>query len=398
MKVDIIQLASQIPQSPKVAQGRGGWMDWGKGNDYPQGLAEMVNFSPTHQAIIKTKARLTAGTGFTGLPEVDEFNRTRGESLDNILTKIGADEVTFGGFALQIIWSKGMINGGFRITEIHHMDFSNVRLSSPDKETGKIGAVYISKDWAVNSPITQRVPLYNPDTAAIEPLQILYVQQYTPGQNVYPSPDYSSAINYINLDYEISKFHLNYVANGMTPGLAVMVPEIPNDEERAQLKRDLQNRYTGTDNAGRIMVFFGNDENSMPKIQDIASGASSDIYNTLNDITAQKIITAHRLVSPVLAGLPGAGGIGSTGQEIATAHEIFLKTVIEPSYQQPIILAFEMLFLQNGVNVELGIENKKPIQNIFSESLLADIATDDELREMAGLPPLSEIQKLPPLV
>ena len=50
-----------------------------------------------------------------------------------------------------------------------------------------------------------------------------------------------------------------------------------------------------------------------------------------------------------------------------------------------------MLFNQNGVEVELGIENKKPIQNIFSESLLADIATDDELREMAGLPPLSEI-------
>ena len=51
-----------------------------------------------------------------------------------------------------------------------------------------------------------------------------------------------------------------------------------------------------------------------------------------------------------------------------------------------------MLFLQNGVEVELSIENKQPVQNIFSESLLADIATTDELRAMAGLPPLADVE------
>jgi hypothetical protein len=392
MEFEIIELTAKVPQRPTVEFTKRGFIRWGNDNDYPQQVAEMVNFSTTHQAIIKSKAILTAGTGFVGLPEVDEFNKDTTESLNDVLRKVAADQVTFKGFALQIIWTAGQVNGAFRISEIHHLDFSKIRLGVPN-ENGIIESVFVSADWTARRASQKQIPIYNPENAATEKLQILYVTEYTPGLNFYPSPDYSAAINYINLDYEVSKYHINYVCNGMTPGVAVMVPEMPNEEERRKLKRDLQNRYTGTDNAGRIMVFFAEDADNMVKVQDIASGGSADIYNALNDITTQKIITGHRLTSPVLAGLSGGvGNLGSNGSEIATAHEIFLKSVIEPSYQMPIIEAFEMLFLQNGVDVELSIENKQPVQNIFSESLLADIATTDELREMAGLPPLGDVE------
>lgn len=388
MKVEIIELKQNVPQRPTVEFSRGGWIDWGKDNLYPQQLAEMVDFSPTHQAIIKNKAQLTAGTGFNGLPEMDVFNKEGGESLNNILRKAAADQVTYLGYSLQIIWNRA----GDAVAEIHHIDFSKVRLGKPD-EKGKIHNCFISSNWEERKPEIKQVPLFDPEKAKDSPLQILYVIGYTPGHNFYPSPDYAAAVNYINLDYEISKYHINYVANGMTPGLAVMVPEIPSAEERRKLKRDIERRYTGTNNAGRIMVFFSDDPATMVKVQDIASGGSADIYNTLNEITTQKIITAHRLASPVLAGLSGgSGNLGSNAGEIATAHEIYMTSVIEPSYQKPIIEGFEMLFAVNGFDVQLTIENKKPLQNVFSESLLADIATVDELREMAGLPPLSEVE------
>ena len=378
-----IDLSHAVPQRPSIKiDGRKPWVQWGAGNLYPSGVAEMLHFSTIHNAIIILKSELTAGDGFLYPEDYTPPPANKLESIDEVMAKNAFDKVTFNGFALQVVWGRGAV-GKRQIAELYHQDVTTIRAGKPN-ESGLITEYFLSPDWSntrKNPP--KRLPAFNP----LEPeaTQLLFVFDYTPGLNFYPSPDYSGAINYINLDYEISKFHLNNIKNGLTPSLLINIPEVPTPQERQQIKWDFEQQYRGSENAGKFMLTFSQGSDYSPTVQTISTNNNADVYNTLEQITTQKIITGHRLASPVLAGLPGgASSLGSNAGEIVAANQYFLSTVIKP-YQDSLENTFEMLLKFMGEPVEeLIISNRQPIENIFSEGLLADILTTDELRNIIG--------------
>ena len=87
---------------------------------------------------------------------------------------------------------------------------------------------------------------------------------------------------------------------------------------------------------------------------------ADDYYTVLNDTVSQKILTAHRITSPMLLGIKSNTGLGNNAEEIETAYRLFLNTVVLP-YQQSILSVFEGLLEFNYGDVNIGVVQKNPL-------------------------------------
>jgi hypothetical protein len=65
------------------------------------------------------------------------------ENVSEVMRKVALDYMIFGGFALNVIWSKDRKS----IAEIYHVDFSRIRSGKINPETDKIDCYYYSPDW-----------------------------------------------------------------------------------------------------------------------------------------------------------------------------------------------------------------------------------------------------------
>ena len=190
-----------------------------------------------------------------------------------------------------------------------------------------------------------------------EPAQIYYFKPYTTGLDYYPLPDYMGAIKTIELDVQVDNFHNNNLKNGLAPSLAITTFTDANEEERETIERMLRTAYSGTDNAGSLMYMDVANRDQMPEIVPIPQNGADGYYTTVNDMVTQKILTGHRITSPMLVGIKTAGQLGGR-DELLDAYSHFLTTVIYPM-QSDILKTFEEIFKINGVDTTLGVEQIK---------------------------------------
>ena len=76
-------------------------------------------------------------------------------------------------------------------------------------------------------------------------------------------------------------------------------------------------------------------------------------FTDLNDMVTQKILTGHRITSPMLLGIKTEGQLGGRA-ELLDAYQHFLTTVIYPM-QSDILKTFERIFKINGIDTTLGV-------------------------------------------
>jgi hypothetical protein len=75
----------------------GGYIEFGKKNDYPNYLVDLFTKSAKHNAIIKSKVNYITGNGFKPIDEADEVAKqfidkpNPFESLNDILKKVSTD-------------------------------------------------------------------------------------------------------------------------------------------------------------------------------------------------------------------------------------------------------------------------------------------------------------------
>jgi hypothetical protein len=95
-----------------------------------------------------------------------------------------------------------------------------------------------------------------------------------------------------------------------------------------------------------------------PVITPIASNGTDEYYTTINDLVTQKILTAHRITSPMMLGIKTEGQLGGR-DETMDAYLLFTNTVVRP-FQQAILDCFDEIFKINyGNDYILGVEQLK---------------------------------------
>ena len=145
----------------------------------------------------------------------------------------------------------------------------------------------------------------------------------------------------------------------MMPSVAVSFTNgVPSEEERDIIYRQLDAKYSSTNNAGKWFLFFSENPETAPIITPIPNNASDAWYSQMAPQIEQTILTAHRITSPMILGIKEAGQLGGR-QELLDAYNLFLEVVIKP-IQEELIDAFEkVLFLRDKKITKLSVEQNQ---------------------------------------
>ncbi len=354
----------------------------GEDNMFPQHLIEMYNKSSVNAACVNAIVEGVIGGGLTANEEIYlQKANSAGDSWNDLFAKCALDFKLHGSFSLEIVYS----NDRTRL-EAYHIDFSTLRAEEKNKY-GHIPGYFISDKWDKknrfsgvvykNEDDIDYLPVYNPDKKEEEPHQIYVHRDYRPGQSYYPLPDYVAALRIIELDTSIDDFHVNNIKNGLTPSLSITTFTNGSVEQLREIEQQLQQNYSGTNNAGSLIYMDVPEKEMAPVITPINSNGTDTYYTTINDLVMQKILTAHRITSPMLLGIKEAGQLGGRA-ELIDAHLLFLNLVILP-YQQEMLKCFEMIMEFNYPDVVLGISQKRLLEDgEQDEEIIVDQETTDE--------------------
>lgn len=354
-------------QLPKIEEKKGKeWIDFGGNNLYPQLLIELYNNSAMHHTAVDAKIQGIVGEGFKLFG--DEFVNSHGETIDEIFEKITLDQVLFGGYALNVIWSRD----GENIAEIFHLPFNNVR-SGVLNEDEQIEEYYYSSDWAKyrkHRPVAY--PAFSTtDNTGDNASQIYYCYDYTVGNYYYPLPSYVGALNDIDTDARISRFHRSNLQQGLAPSMMLTFRNgIPTADEQTEIWRDIEKTFAGEDNAGKFFVNFA-EPGREPTVEAIQN-ANDTYYVTLEERVTSRILTSHKISSPLLLGIKDASGFSNNADEINTAYNHFMGTVIVPE-QKKLVKSFNKMINMTGKTIKLEIEPAEILYTVNVDGAPQDI-------------------------
>ena len=326
-----------VPVFSEVLQ-RYDWVFYGENNLLPQYFIELYDNCAIHKAVVTSKVNQIMGDGLVSLNNpmatINLINPT--ETVSDVMKKATLDFILFGGFALNIVWSKDRKS----IAEIYHIDFSRVRSGKLNKDD-KIECYYYSADWRnIKKFPPEEYPCFNQEEG--EPSQIYYFKTYVPSMTYYPIPDWSAGQRSIETDIELKNFYMRNLRSGMVPSLFMSFNNgIPPEEEQRILTRALEEQYAGSDNAGQAIISFNENADSAPVITQIPRNDNDTYYSTVSEDILRSILSSHRVSSAELFGIATAGKLGGAN-EITEHSEYFRKMVIQP-YQNEIIPVFNKL-------------------------------------------------------
>lgn len=315
------------------------WVFYGTNNLLPQYFIELYDNCAIHKAIVKSKVNQIMGDDVYSNDNPDSIWElvNEDENIVDIMRKCALDFMLFGGFALNIVWSKDRKT----IAELYHLDFSRVRSGKVNENTDKVDKYFYSPAWENTRKYPPKdYPAFN--SKEKDPCQIFYFKIYQPGLSYYPVPDWSAGQRSIEIDVEIKNFHMNNLRAGMTPSLWINYNNgIPGEEEQRILTRALTAQYGGSDNAGQAIISFNESKEQSPDIVQIPRNDHDSYYQSLYEDISRSILSSHRVSSAELFGISTPGKLGSRN-EIIDHSEYFRKMVIMP-YQDEMLPVFNKL-------------------------------------------------------
>jgi|TARA_R110002020_G_scaffold172782_2_gene363242 hypothetical protein len=401
MKDTIISIDLATETAPQIGEVRGrDYIEYGAENWrnlYPQFLIDLYYNSSTNAAIINATSEMIAGEDLViddenerdldAIVRLKKFmaNANSNETLHEVVKKAAFDFKLQGAFALNIVWNQDRTE----IAEIYHIGVEKIRCEKAN-EMGRVTGYYVSADWSnrrANKPY--RVPAFNPkDRTSAN--QILYTGLYSPGMAAYYTPDYLAANNWSLIDQKVAEFHLHNINSGFTGSFLLNFSNgIPSHEERLQLERSITEKFTGASNSGKFVLTFSDDKTRTPEINAITPSDLDKQFLALQELLVQNILTGHRVTSPTLMGIRSSSGLGNNADEINSAANFYLNTVVKP-FQEHIIMVLRKLFTVNNMDMPISFVQLKPITTRFTNQDLMAVMTQDEIREELGLPPLKE--------
>jgi hypothetical protein len=358
---------------------KGGYIEFGEGNSYPNYLLDMFKNSAKNNAIIRSKVNYVIGNGWKPKDQdliaekfIEQPNKY--ESLADLTRKVSTDIEVFGGAYIEVIWSAF----GGQVAEVCHIDYTKIR-SNKDNTS-----FWYKADWSDRKEEAKTIPAFNNKIRRGK--QILYIKEYRPGLDTYALPGWIGALNYVESDIEISKHVLGNAQTGFSASKLITLPNgEPSDDEKRSITRQFENRFTGSDGK-KFILSFVNDASRKPIIDDLgASDITKEDFSRVDTIIQQNIFAGHQIVSPMLFGIKTEGQLGGAN-EIRTAYEIFKNTYVNDK-QRHLESIFNMLGSYYGLKSELTIVPVEPVGFELSEQALLQIAPKEWLLEKAGIDP-----------
>ena len=370
---------------------------FGLDNLYPNHLDQVYFSSPLHGSIVKFKANASVGGGFDiELKESSIKNRVALEMFEN---KLNLKKLLPALTIEAIVHERNYFLGTFKngvATKLEHISASKVRVS-------KCKTIYtVADDWTQRSNIKE----YKKYTKECKDgVYMLAFEGHSLGQDYYPLPQYTSALNYAFLSGEMSYLAKSNIQNSVFASVIFKFPKKPQGrEEMAQIKETIE-KAKGAENAGKTLAFFANTKEQLPEADVMPTNPNEGLFREASELVTEQICFAHT-IDPILLGVRTTGSLGN-GSDIKQAYVIFEKNVIIPLRERMEDIV-NSLFKLSGLEAKIEIRNYQIIEEVITEveenetvtalnglsddikAKVMDNMTENEIRALAGLSPLKE--------
>jgi hypothetical protein len=200
----------------------------------------------------------------------------------------------------------------------------------------------------------------------------------------YALPGYMGALNYIESDIEVSKHVLGNAQTGFSASKLITLPNgEPSNEEKGNIERRFEKRFTGSDGK-KFILNFVNDPSRKAIVEDLgASDLTKEDFGKVDTMIQQNIFAGHQITTPSLFGISEPGKLG-TRTEMRDGYEIFKNTYVNDK-QQFLESIFNMLARLKGAKQEIYIQPVEPISFEFSENIIAQVAPKEWILEKMGI-------------
>lgn len=299
------------------------FISWGADNMFPEELYRMLDMSPIHNACVRSKTDNCFGAGY-----INDYQCNSKQKLNDIARELYFELIVTGNLFLEVVWRKDRSQG---IAGFHLIPSKYMRVGKPEEMGLPATKYYYSRDWANYRRGAKLIEFHEFDPMNFTNRQIVHVRLFQPGYEYYGAPDYLSTINDIRLNHQITVYNLANLINGANPSLWVHFnsPAPDSENEQTAILRNIENRYQGSENAGRVIVSYG-DSNEKPEITQISSNLQQGFYSEVFELVQKQILSGHKIIDGSLIGLPNPGGFTSSADQLQTAYQLFLKTSINP--------------------------------------------------------------------
>jgi hypothetical protein len=375
-----------------------GYIPFGQDNMFPELLNQLYYTSPLHGAIVDFKTNSVVGGGYTlkseGMTNEDKLKLYTFEKKIKLgkIERAIAQQLT----VHHRVYFKLCYNAKRELYKIYNVSPEKVRIAR-DKQT-----YFLCDDWSARIDVTP-IKKYHPTNSDLEQLYVYEIM--TLGQEWYPLPQYTSALNFAFLSGELSYFAKSNIQNSVFPSFAMMFPKRPQSEEEKSMIKHTIDRLKGAANAGKAVAFFANSADQLPKIESLPTNGNDKLFHEASALNTEQICFAHT-IDPILMGVRTTGALGG-GADIKQAYVIFEKNVVMPLRAQVEEIINELLEIAkipgeytinnfqiiNETIVEIEGDASKTSDAINSLSPLVatkvlNAMTPNEVRALASLPPI----------
>lgn len=316
-------------------------VEWGDGNAYPDYILDLYNNVTTLRTIINGTVDFICGDeiyikSWNPALKAGTVN-ARGDTARGQVRNVSKDYELYGGFALQVI--RDFFG---RVSEIYYLDMRFIRMNK------ECDVFYYCENWGKpGKKDVVRYPAFradldwenlDEDARNRNASSVLFVKSVD--TQVYPAPVFAAAIKACEIERGIDEYHLNALDNSFVSSMIVNFNNgIPTDQEKAEIAADFDDKFSGKENAGRIVFSWNKSKDNAttfeyPKVEDFG-----DRYKALAEHSRQQIFCAFRAV-PNLFGLPTSTGFNT--EEYESAYRLYNRTMVRP-VQRLIADAYETI-------------------------------------------------------
>lgn len=283
------------------------YINWGEDNKLPNYLWDNYLSCSNLQSIVNTIKDFVVGEGV-------EVSFTQ-KNISDTIEKCVIDYIIFGGFAVECLR-----NSMGHIVQCNYVNVMNVRV---DEE---LTTAYLSNNWGSwSGKNVIELPLY--DESGNQPHFIYYFRGNIT-RNINPVPMYIASLKSIEILNNVKNFHLNNLVNGFTASTIINL----NDgniktRELAEIKKQLEEKFTGSSNAGKFILMNGGDKEHAATVERLDADNFGDLYKALTESSVNDLFVAFR-INPMLVGVNVATGFSK--EEFENAFALYNSTMITP--------------------------------------------------------------------
>ena len=356
------------------------WISWGEDNNYFGRLIELDTSSPTNSRCNNGIADMVFGRGIEStnselLPE--HYVRMKKLLRPREIKKVIVDRKKLGQSAIKITYNANKS----KILKVSHFPMETLRAEKANKQ-GMIQAYYYHPKWSTAKPSDKpkRLPTFkNGNKSQREELYI--IKPYRSGFYYYSTPDYQAALQYAELESEVSNFHISNIQNGLQPSLFINFNNgIPNEETQGAIERKINDKFSGSSNGGKTIIAFNESKEYQADIEAIHLPDAHAQYQFLSDEAREKIMLGHGIVSPILLGIKDNTGFGNNAEELRTASVLMDNVIIRP-FQDEIKYCLEDILSFNGIVQDLYFVTLQPIEFTELDNISTKIRKEEETGE-----------------